>query len=211
MRTFRPVTLALLPALALLGGCQSVFGIARSSQPDLILPKVEDPQQYAAVQLGEGRRLLDQQQYGQAIIAFRNSQRFSDLAAASHNGLAISYAQLGRADLAERYFLQAIAEAPADARFQGNLARLQAVMSGPMRYAQAPASLARVAVAWPAIGLARPLRQFIDPSSGTTVRIEAPTPQIVRISAREVFLAAPQRGDADPRRRNPNYRQALAR
>ena len=112
------------------------------------------------------------------------------------------------------FFLDGIAqtaEAPADARFQGNLARLQAAMSGPMRYAQAPASLARVAVAWPAIGLARPLRQFIDPSSGTTVRIEAPTPQIVRISAREVFLAAPQRGDADPRRRNPNYRQALAR
>ena len=208
MRVLRPLALAMQPAIALLGGCQSVFGISRAAKPDLIVPKSEEPQRYAAAQLEEGRRLLDQQQYGLAIIAFRNSQRFPELAAASHNGLAISYAQLGREDLAERYFRQAIVEAPEDARYRGNLARFEAATVGSAR---------RIALAWQKANDLR-LRQqhqqqarlLVDPATGTAVRLEMSAPRIVKLSAREVFISSATGTGADPRRRNANFRPALA-
>ena len=209
MRVFRPLALAMLPAIALLGGCQSVFGISRAPKTEVIVPKAEDPQQYAAAQLDEGRRQLDQQQYGLAIMAFRNSQRFPGFAAASHNGLAISYAQLGREDLAERYFRQAIAEAPEDPRYQGNLARFETATAGSAR---------RNALAWQKANALRLTQQqqqqqarlMIDPATGTAIRLERSAPRIVKLSTREVFISSAPGTVADPRRRNPDYRPALA-
>ena len=117
MRNWKLSLAALTLAAPLLGGCQSMFDTARKG-PVSAPPTDQD---FAAAQLEKGKRALDSRQYGLALIAFRNAQRFEAQAAAAHNGMAIAYAQIGRPDLAERYFKQAIGEAPGERRFHANL------------------------------------------------------------------------------------------
>lgn len=94
------------------------------------LPQVRDAPVLANVSPSEslvrGRSYLGARQYGLAIELFKMASREPSLKAESLNGLAVAYDGIGRRDLAERYFQEALAADPDDPRTRRNLARLYA-------------------------------------------------------------------------------------
>lgn len=106
-------------------GCQMFHSNSARLQAGLRIPQQAAPHTYAQQQLELGRAALATQNYASAAAAFRNSALEPEFAAESHNGLAIAYAGMGRNDLAEDYFRQAIAEDPATPKYADNLLRLQ--------------------------------------------------------------------------------------
>jgi hypothetical protein len=77
----------------------------------------------AAVQLAAGRKALNEGDLPGALAAFRNARLDPGQAAAACNGLAIVYSRLGRDDLAERFFGEAISLAPDEPKYRMNLAQ----------------------------------------------------------------------------------------
>lgn len=185
----------------LLAGC-ALFHPSHRADLKLRVPEQPSAEQYGAQQMALGRQMLDESQYGQAIIAFRNVQHMPEHAAAAHNGLGIAYGQIGRFDLAEHYFRLATMEAPADTRYQANLNRF---------YRSVPAVAVRadrggqMAMAQAAV---QPGLPVVYRTANATVRIEFPTLRTVRVSSNEVRIetAAPM----DVRRRAPGGQMALA-
>ena len=110
-----------IAASLLLAGCSS------GPRFEAALPQVRDVPVLAnlspAESLTQGRGFLAARQYGLAIELFKTASRDPALKADSLNGLAIAYDGIGRSDLAERYFQQALAAKPNDTRIRGNLAR----------------------------------------------------------------------------------------
>jgi tetratricopeptide (TPR) repeat protein len=108
-------------ALAL-GGCQ-VLGIgqqrvARASldaSPSVIASFGSDQLEAGRTALKEGRTVA-------AIDAFMIAKSFEGQAPAAYNGLAIAYSRLGREDLAERFFQEAVTLAPEETKYRSNLA-----------------------------------------------------------------------------------------
>lgn len=115
----------LITGAVTVSGCQILHSNSARLQAGLRIPQQPEPRSYALQQLEVGRAALIAHNYATAVAAFRNSALEPDLAAASHNGLAIAYAGMGRNDLAERYFDEAIVENPANRRYADNLLRLQ--------------------------------------------------------------------------------------
>jgi len=117
--------LAVILAISL-GGCQSMFGggsyTARSTAVD---PANVDLSGYFAERLEAGKLHLRSNRPTQAITAFRQASYDPAYSGDAYNGMGVAYAQIGRADLAKRYFGMAVAAAPADERFVRNLARLE--------------------------------------------------------------------------------------
>lgn len=74
--------------------------------------------------IGEGRKHLAAGNYGLAIDTFRTAMANGEPAAPALNGLGVAYAHIGRFDLAQRYFLEAIQADPGDERYAANLTRL---------------------------------------------------------------------------------------
>ena len=108
-------------ALAL-GGCQ-VLGIGQQrvarmsldASPAVIASFGSDQLEAGKAALREGRTVA-------AIDAFMIARSFESEAPAAYNGLAIAYSRLGREDLAERFFQEAVARAPEETRYRSNLA-----------------------------------------------------------------------------------------
>ncbi len=185
----RKHTLSLLLAVATvpLGGCSMLFGksdqfAARKSPAKQL--KAED---FAEARLGAGRAALDKGHWAEAIMAFRDAQRQPVLAASAHNGMGVAYAELGRPDLAERYFLLAIAAGPEDRRFAANLARLYA------RNAKPEPVLAAAAEPIPA--LAQPRSALTG--ANTAVRVERQVGRLVRTARGELRLQGAPEGTAE--------------
>ncbi len=114
----------LAAASSLIAGCQGSplkgWKFARSTPSTLEQPK------FAAAQvLQEGRAQLRSGHVAAAVASFRMAQLDPDTAAEANNGLGVAYSKLGRMDLADRYFRQAIQLAPTDMRFTANLLRMQ--------------------------------------------------------------------------------------
>src|SRR5207248_1274431 len=86
-------------------------------------PDLAKLRSFSEEQLAIGKQRLDQGHYGLAIQAFSNAQLSPEQSAAAYNGMAIAYLQLGRPDLAEHFFRQAIAGDPSCQRYQVNLSR----------------------------------------------------------------------------------------
>jgi Tfp pilus assembly protein PilF len=182
----KPTLSLLLLAVAAvpLGGC-SLFGKTNNfaQKAEARQLKAED---FAQARLAAGREALDKRHWAEAIMAFRDAQRTPRLAAQAHNGMGVAYAELGRADIAERYFLLAIAAAPEDRRFAANLSRLYA------KHAQPEPSLA--AVNEPVPALAQP-RSALS-GANTSVKVERPAGRLVRTARGEMRLqGAPQGTD----------------
>lgn len=105
-----------------LSGCQSLFGpstVSRAAPQDI------DMGDYFEGRLAVGRYYLEKGLTTQAITSFRQASYDPRFAGEAYNGMAIAYDQLGRSDLAHRYFNMAVAAAPGDDRFSRNLARLE--------------------------------------------------------------------------------------
>ncbi len=137
MRKF-PGSLALVLATsAALAGCASPLGriaLREGHRVDPALLAVP-----ANPDLVSGKQVLSAGNYGAAIAALRLARLDPASAAEATNGLAVAYAGIGRDDLAERYFRQAVALAPEDRRFAANLARFTQVHEAQLAAAAPPA------------------------------------------------------------------------
>jgi hypothetical protein len=158
--------------------------------------------------------MLMRGEVGSAIASFRVAAQTAEFAAPAHNGLGAAYAMIGRGDLAERYFYQAIAEDPNEPKYAANLSRY---------YKSRDAALAKQQSTQPAIVLseaqlkladgavAMPVERDVPTHSGAIARVTTAAPQttITRVSSREVTLrtlpAATSARLADGRRVNPGY------
>ena len=104
-----------------LSGCQGVlsklgFSSSNSSRP-------ASAQAIGEPDLVAGQESLRAGNIGQSIISFRLAMLDPASQADASNGLGIAYARLGRADLAERYFLAATEIAPLGKKYAANLMR----------------------------------------------------------------------------------------
>lgn len=173
-----------LVALALaspgLAGCQGLFGQSGSSR---VASADVDLSDYFAERVAVGKAMLDRGQYGAALVAFRQARLHQDFAAEAYNGMAVAYARLGRADLAERFFLAASAVDPANPRYLANLQKLQD--QAPVMAAAAPAAPAPVAQTAPAPLVA------VD-TGRTVIRFGLRQASLVRDGAKDVHLVTAQ-------------------
>ncbi len=144
----------------------------------------------AAEQLHQGRKALDERNYVAAVTAFRSVRSSPEHAAEASNGLGVAYAGIGRSDLAERYFRDAMMLAPHDRRFRQNLARVQAEI------AEKGTRMARVDAAGASDRAALPLAQGAA--------------RLVRVSPLEVNVRAPNASADGQRRRAANPPVTLA-
>lgn len=117
---------AILGTTAILSGCQS-FPLTSWMFKDR--PAV-GTKQGALVgntsgALDEGKNLLRAGNISAAVASFRIALIDPSARGEANNGLAVAYAKLGRADLAEQYFRAAIENDPANSKFAANLLRLQ--------------------------------------------------------------------------------------
>lgn len=194
MRKTPAAVLLLTLTVPLLSGCHFLFGKSRSFRAEL--PPQQDPHAFAAAQMAAGREALSNEQYGAAVIAFRNAWLAPEYSAAASNGLAIAYSEIGRPDLAERYFKRAIAEAPGDVRYRSNLA---------LFYERTPlfASREMRSEMLGAADSSSPVQLFPGAEPGSTIRVVTPISHLVRVSAYEVRLDDPKPGASAPPRRAP--------
>jgi tetratricopeptide (TPR) repeat protein len=109
-----------------LSGCQALFGTPSFAERT---PSAEsaslDMSDYFTARLEAGRMHMAQGRPGAALTAFRQASYDPAHAGRAYNGMAVAYTQLGRPDLARRYFTMAVAAEPQDERFARNLARLE--------------------------------------------------------------------------------------
>ena len=122
-----PVRLTCLVVAAVsLGGCQSFPLTSWLFKKDR--PASEAGPQLAGSTAGaleEGAAFLRAGNLSAAVASFRIAQLDRATRADASNGLGVTYARLGRLDLAERYFQAAILSDPENPRFAANLLRLQ--------------------------------------------------------------------------------------
>lgn len=191
----KKAAMALILAVPLLGACQTVFGGSRMTRTDQQAQPATPEAEYAAAQIAQGRKALDEGQPGAAVTAFRNAKQFPEQAAAASNGLAIAYSQLGRSDLAERYFRAAMALAPGERKYQVNLQRFYQAQS-----AQLARSVAAPAPApWPASTRVGPIQIVSRDGSRTGLTVSRPASRLARLSPSEVRIGSDQPASDRPR------------
>lgn len=190
MRKIKASLLLVVVAAMPLSGCKALFGSSQfTAQKNQI--REQQPADFAQRELTLGREALDKGNWAEAIIALRNAQRMPQFAAQAHNGMGVAYAQLGRADLAERYFLLAIAEAPEDRRYSANLARLHAQNIKAEALAFAAANPAPVRAAAP--------QRTALTTTNTAIKLERPATRLVRTAKGEIKLQTPSGTTGDTR------------
>lgn len=119
---------ALLSKIMLLGGCALLGGCQVLGTPSLGRTNKVHEQHLAdaraQVETQQGRAYLASGSNGLAIDAFNRALVFGEAPAPALNGLGVAYARLGRADLALRFFKQAVKTDPESPLFAKNLATL---------------------------------------------------------------------------------------
>ncbi|MXO75241.1 hypothetical protein GRI40_08435 [Altererythrobacter aerius] len=197
----RTTAAASLATLALaLGGCQALgIGGNRMASAPAADGEIAAPFDFGAEQLAEGREALRKGHIPVAIDSFMLAKSFQEHAPAAYNGLAVAYSRLGREDLAERFFLTAVALSPEDSRYRSNLA-LFYVRSGIPRVGQAALAAAAPA-ATPAPAPAPDVLVAETTVVSPVVRqlaggisVQAPPRRIQRVSAAEVTIRAAEPG-----------------
>ncbi|WP_374285100.1 tetratricopeptide repeat protein [Novosphingobium sp.] len=127
--------------------------------------------------LAMGRQALADGQYGTAIAALRFARLDPACSAEATNALGVAYARIGRDDLAERYFREALALAPDDRRFAANLARFGQAQSLRLAAVQAPAP-----VAAPVQPLKGNVRMVMAGPGRSVVITSAAAPRAIRVA-----------------------------
>lgn len=198
MPAARPLFVA-LSVLGLLNGCATPPGLSG-------IRPVGDVA-VGQTSVAAGNAMIERGQYGLAIAAYRRVLRLDPANSQALEGLAIGYELLGRADLADRYYQEALALAPRNPRIYQNFAaflrvqrrdadaaRLMADMrialpDAPVEAAQAvePAPLAAVA-ATPS----EPDVRLIKQSDRATLVVTMPQP----VTAQAKLAKPPHLSDA---------------
>lgn len=198
------VIVALVPAL---GGC-ALLGIGRH-EPRFAAVSTLPMGADAYVRFEEGRAALDGGNNAAAIAAFSEARLEPDLLGPSLNGMGVAWARLGRVDLAERYFRQAVAAAPQDARFAANLERAQWTRLAAHRDLVAPQpALAEVSTPSRTVLAGRGPVHLATAGSGAGARVAVTRPhqRLARIDAARVDLST---GVTDGQRAGPIVRVRL--
>ena len=199
---------AALLAATLLSGCQSIFG--HHAKLEVRPVGGEENPAAALIALEEGRQHLRAGNLGLAIVALHKAAASPDAAAEAANGLGVAYAMLGRGDLAERYFQQAIERDPAEPKFAANLARYYRSREAALAKLTQPAVAVPVSPSsetQPALAVAEPERTVV--AGPGVVQVASVGGAMTRVSDREVTirtLPEPAAASvASDRRRNPRY------
>lgn len=202
MKSVTTATMGLVVASILTSGCTSLFQRSNEFRITGIGPAETTDAASARRVLESGRLALANEQYGVAISSFREARLVPEAAADAYNGMAIAYSKIGRPDLAERFFRQAIAEAPADQRYRRNLARF---------HEQIHESAVRTVQGTPSVPVAQASQPRILASTAgnAVIRIELPTPRLVRVASNEMQIGSGVPAET-MRRRNPNYPQRVS-
>lgn len=137
MTAARPLWLA-LAVLGLLNGCGASRGVSGIRPVGGLA--------VGQTSIAAANALVERGQYGLAIAAYRRVQRLDPASSPALEGLAISYELLGRADLADRYYQEALASAPRNPRIYQNFA---AFLRAQRRDADAAQLLADMRIALP--------------------------------------------------------------
>ena len=201
----KPATTLMLVALATsLGGCKSflqAFNFApRSAAPAYAIGPAD---------LEEGREHLRAGRIGNALAPLHRAAINPATSGDALNALGVAYSKLGRADLAERYFLAAIQRDGDNERYAANLSRFYAsdlAQDARLLYAQreqAQEAFAQFAANEPA-PIPAPAPQTIERtvlSGGETHRItvERPEPSNRVQLASKLAVTGQPAADATPR------------
>ncbi|QUL38129.1 tetratricopeptide repeat protein [Erythrobacter sp. JK5] len=178
-------------ALVGLSGCQSFL-----AELGFKSKSASEEAQFAtgdSERLELGREALRAGAPGNAIYHFERAVLDPKVAPEAYNGLGIAYVQLGREDLAERFFNVAVMLRPSDTRFARNLNRLyqsqigQSATAVASREAEADRALAEAASAAVAEGLIEPDARDFE-RRGAIV-LDNRRPRIQRSSTGEIAVA----------------------
>jgi len=152
-----------------------------------------------------GNALVGRGQYGLAVAAYRRVLRLDPSNSQALEGLAISYELLGRADLADRYYQEALALAPRNPRIYQNFA---AFLKAQKRHADAEQLMADMRIALPdAPGEAPPVvtvavEQAAPPIMAGPVVMAVPSAEpdvrLIRQSERATLVVTMPRTEAEP-------------
>lgn len=206
--TMRKIAAAAM-ATILLGGCQSIFG--HQAKLEVRPIGAETSESGAAVALEEGRQFLKQGQVASAIVSLQIAAVDPTTAAAAHNGLGVAYATLGRGDMAERYFRQAIAEDPVEAKYSANLARFYQSREAALAKIEAKPIVEVATTTDPTATVTEVAAQRSIQAGPSLVRVSSPLRReaFTRISLQEVEIHTSAQdaalAPADQRRRNPRF------
>ncbi|MEO5597286.1 MAG: hypothetical protein ABIQ66_01565 [Novosphingobium sp.] len=198
MRISVRVALSLALAVPLLTGCKSLFSARGSSHVEVKLQDDQQLAQYAPMQMEIGRQALANGEYGLALIAFRNAQHDPVWTAAAHNGMAVAFDEIGRPDLAEGFFQQAIADNPEDPRYQANLQHFYASSAAIPIKTERPEQLASaMTVQLPEPDGAkadgsRPDIVYVGSANRSRTAMNDQPMVLKRVSAQEVQISRPQ-------------------
>lgn len=169
-----------LMGLALLGGCQMMApGNRANVAADVQQP---DMSSYFTQLLAQGRAHLQANRPAAALTAYRQASHDPASRAIALNGMAIAYDRIGRADLAQRYFLDAVALDPGNLAFAANLDRLNG-------------NQAQLVEATAARAAATALQEQVDAVHANT----AGSGGLQRVSEHEVRLATGNSGEDEVR------------
>ncbi|WP_447725207.1 LytR C-terminal domain-containing protein [Sphingomonas koreensis] len=113
MTAARPLLLA-LAMFGLLNGCATSRGLSGIRPVGGVA--------VGQTSVAAGNALVERGQYGLAVAAYRRVLRLDPANSQALEGLAITYELLGRADLADRYYQEALALAPHNPRIYQNFA-----------------------------------------------------------------------------------------
>lgn len=202
MKHFIRTTSCIAAALAL-GGCQSFmgalgFGPKQSSQVE------QRAEVFGSEELERGRLALKQGHVAFAIQQFRMAALNERTAPDAFNGLGVAYAELGRADLAERYFKTAMELDSANPKYAANLARFYRSPLGTsqralaMRERDAAEALAMAQKAAEENGL---LGATGEVERRGVVTLQRPDSSSKRVIGNEVRISSASQGAAAPQAR----------
>ena len=173
-----------------LGACHSILGLNFSGH-SRAAPTAGAAATAPDGRTMEGRALLADGQPGAAIGAFSQALSSGEAPAPALNGLGVAYARIGRLDLARRFFEEANAIDPGDARFRANLALLVQTEDGQRSRALASRAQNILAVSQPVL----PGRLQRISRGAVTIATLAPRPGPARIT---VAVAQPAHSTALP-------------
>lgn len=179
------------------------------ARPDIvgIRPVNEQPSGGLQDAMARGDLLFSRGDYALALDAYRRAVRSDPRDARALNGVAISYAAMGRHDLARQFFELALARAPQDGRIYRNFARS---LKAQGRGREAEALLAQFDPAAVHPGMARPtLAQIAAAGSGKMAAASTGQTELERLSPGEVQLRTSPAGNASLGKRMPQLTTAI--
>lgn len=166
-----------------LSGCSSIFGgkSARSTPTETLVNAETSPSADMGPATEKGRSLLTEGQNALAIESFRRALASGEAIAPAVNGLGVAYVRLGRFDLAQRYFQQALAIDPSDHRYSDNLERVTLAMTQEIYAVQARNEAAS---------------EIVAPKPAQTVETAPADTGMKRLSRGEVQIVTASQADA---------------